>query len=60
MSRLAPFQLDRHPMIASLDADETWGWCYVDRRLLRSDARSRLPKRKSALRIFLGRFFKNR
>jgi hypothetical protein len=44
-------------MIASLERDETWGWCYVDRRYF-DLMPGRLPKRRSALGLFLGRFIK--
>jgi uncharacterized UBP type Zn finger protein len=29
---LAHFNATGHPMIASFERDETWGWCYVHRR----------------------------
>lgn len=29
---LAHFNATGHPMIASLERGETWGWCYVHRR----------------------------
>jgi uncharacterized UBP type Zn finger protein len=29
---LRHFNATGHPMIASLEAGEDWGWCYVDRR----------------------------
>jgi uncharacterized UBP type Zn finger protein len=54
---LAHFKSTGHPMIASLERDETWGWCYVDRRYF-DPMPGRLPKRRSALGLFLGRFIK--
>jgi uncharacterized UBP type Zn finger protein len=52
---LAHFQSTGHPMIASLERGETWGWCYDDRRYF-DPMPGPLPRRRSALRKFLGRF----
>ena len=54
---LAHFKSTGHPMIASLERDETWGWCYVDRRYF-DPMPGPLPKRRSAFEIFLARFIK--
>jgi len=45
---LAHFKASGHPLIASMEKAETWGWCYLDRRYfdLPSDLR---PKRPSLL-----------
>ena len=45
---LKHFQATGHPMIASFERGETWGWCYVDRRYFEL-GRDLLPKRRSAL-----------
>jgi CPA2 family monovalent cation:H+ antiporter-2 len=31
---LAHFQATGHPLIASLEAGDTWGWCYVHHRYI--------------------------
>jgi hypothetical protein len=41
-------------MIASLERDETWGWCYVDRRYF-DPMPGPLPRRRSVLRNLLAR-----
>ncbi len=51
---LKHFNQTGHPMIASFEPGETWGWCYVDRRYF-DPMPGRLPKRRSALAAFLGR-----
>jgi len=54
---LAHFNATGHPMIASLERGETWGWCYVHRRYF-DPMPGPLPKRPSILASVLGRFFK--
>jgi uncharacterized UBP type Zn finger protein len=54
---LQHFNATGHPLIASLDRSETWGWCYVHRRYFDLAPES-LPKRRSALATALARFFK--
>ena len=51
---LQHFKASGHPMIASLERRETWGWCYVDRRYFEL-ARALLPRRRSALATMLRR-----
>jgi uncharacterized UBP type Zn finger protein len=51
---LAHFNATGHPMIASFERGETWGWCYVDRRYF-DPMPEPLPKRRSALGALLGR-----
>lgn len=45
---LAHFNASGHPMIASLERGETWGWCYVHRRYF-DPMPGPLPKRRSLL-----------
>jgi uncharacterized UBP type Zn finger protein len=51
---LKHFNQTGHPMIASFEPGETWGWCYIDRRYF-DPMPGRLPKRRSALGAMLGR-----
>jgi uncharacterized UBP type Zn finger protein len=51
---LKHFNQTGHPMIASFEPGETWGWCYIDRRYF-DPMPGRLPKRRSALAALLGR-----
>jgi uncharacterized UBP type Zn finger protein len=51
---LAHFHATGHPLIAPLDADETWGWCYVHKRYF--DPMPPLAwKQRSGLRRLLDR-----
>jgi uncharacterized UBP type Zn finger protein len=43
-----------HPLIASLQRGETWGWCYIDRRYFELPRQSR-PRRRSVLARLLRR-----
>jgi len=43
-----------HPLIASLERGETWGWCYVHRRYFELPPNSR-PKKRSALAAAMAR-----
>jgi uncharacterized UBP type Zn finger protein len=54
---LAHFNATGHPMIASLERGDTWGWCYVHRRYF-DPMPGPLPKRPSILASVFGRFFK--
>ena len=45
---LQHFQETGHPMIASLERGQTWGWCYVDRRYF-DPMPGPLPRRGSLL-----------
>ena len=54
---LAHFNATGHPMIASFEHGESWGWCYIHRRYFDPMPGS-LPKRRSALRALLGRLVK--
>lgn len=51
---LAHFQETGHPMIASLERGEDWGWCYVHRRYFQPMPMV-LPKRRSVFGAWLGR-----
>ena len=51
---LSHFRTTGHPMIASFERKETWGWCYVHRRYFEL-ARDLLPRRRSAFAEFFGR-----
>lgn len=51
---LKHFNETGHPMIASFEPGETWGWCYVDRRYFDPMPGS-LPKRRSTFGALLGR-----
>lgn len=53
---LQHFNETGHPVIASLERSETWGWCYIHRRYFELAPES-LPKRRSALAAALARFF---
>jgi uncharacterized UBP type Zn finger protein len=41
----AHFHLSGHPIIASFEPGERWGWCYVDRIFLQPDAAPRRGER---------------
>jgi len=51
------FNATGHPVIASFERAETWGWCYVHRRYLELPPQL-LPKRRSGLAIALARLFR--
>jgi uncharacterized UBP type Zn finger protein len=49
---LKHFNTTGHPMIASFEPSETWGWCYIDRRYF-DPMPGWVPKRRSGLdRLF--------
>ena len=50
------FNATGHPLIASFERGETWGWCYIHRRYF-DLAPELLPKRRSALAAAVARFF---
>jgi uncharacterized UBP type Zn finger protein len=52
---LQHFRTSAHPLIASYERGETWGWCYVHRRYLDLPAHA-LPRRRSALAALARRF----
>lgn len=54
---LQHFNTTGHPMIASFEPDETWGWCYVHRRYF-DPMPVRVPKRRFGLAALFGRLFK--
>ncbi len=54
---LAHFNTTGHPMIASLERGESWGWCYVHRRYF-DPMPGRLPGRPPALGALLRRLFR--
>src|SRR5262249_48290505 len=51
---LAHFNATRHPIIAPLDARETWAWCYVDRCYFALPSHLQ-PKKRSRLRAAVAR-----
>jgi len=51
---LQHFNTSGHPMIASLERGDTWGWCYVHRRYF-DPMPGTLPKRRSTLRRLIDR-----
>lgn len=53
---LQHFKTSGHPLIASFERGETWGWCYVHRRYFDLEPGLR-PKRRSALATAFARFF---
>jgi uncharacterized UBP type Zn finger protein len=53
---LQHFNTTGHPLIASLERGETWGWCYIDRRYFEL-ATELLPNRRSTLAAAFARFF---
>jgi uncharacterized UBP type Zn finger protein len=56
---LKHFEATGHPMIASFERGETWGWCYIDRRYFEL-TRELLPRRRSAAGAFFARVFGRR
>ena len=54
---LQHFTATGHPIIASFDPGETWGWCYVHRRYFDPMAVP-VPKRRPALIASLLRLFR--
>jgi uncharacterized UBP type Zn finger protein len=54
---LQHFNQTGHPMIASFEPAETWGWCYIHRRYF-DPMPGRVPKRRSRLGALLGRLTK--
>lgn len=56
---LRHFQASGHPLIASLERGEDWGWCYVDRRYF-DLPRTLRPKKASRVAAAVGRLFKRR
>ena len=53
---LAHFNATGHPMIASLERGDTWGWCYVHRRYF-DPMPGPLPGRRPAFGTLLRRLF---
>jgi uncharacterized UBP type Zn finger protein len=51
---LAHFNETGHPMIASLERGDRWGWCYAHRRYF-DPMPGTLPRRRSPLANFLRR-----
>jgi uncharacterized UBP type Zn finger protein len=48
------FESTGHPMIASLEHGETWGWCYIHRRYF-DPMPGPLPKRRSVFSTLISR-----
>lgn len=55
---LQHFNATGHPMIASFEPGDTWGWCYVHRRYF-DPMPGALPKRRSALRTLVDRLMRS-
>jgi uncharacterized UBP type Zn finger protein len=51
---LQHFKASGHPLIASLERGETWGWCYLDNRYFDLPLALR-PAKRSLLARLLGR-----
>jgi len=51
---LQHFNTTGHPMIASFERGDTWGWCYVHKRYF-DPMPGPMPKRRSVLRRLLGK-----
>ena len=49
---LQHFESTGHPMIASLERRQTWGWCYVDRRYF-DPMPGPLPRLRGPLRMLM-------
>ena len=54
---LAHFNATGHPMIASFEPGESWGWCYVHQRYF-DPLPVPIPKRRSAFRARLQRLLR--
>ena len=54
---LQHYQQTGHPMIASFERGDTWGWCYVHRRYF-DPMPMRLPKRRSPPGALLARLLR--
>ena len=48
-----------HPLIASFERGERWGWCYIDRRYFELSPQA-LPPRRSALAAAIARLLRRR
>jgi uncharacterized UBP type Zn finger protein len=51
---LQHFTKTGHPMIASFERTESWGWCYVHRQYF-DPMPGKIPKKRSSLAAFFGR-----
>jgi hypothetical protein len=51
------FKESGHPLIASLERGESWGWCYVDRHYFDLPASLR-PKKRSLVAAALARILR--
>ena len=51
---LQHFKTTGHPIIASFDPSESWGWCYIDRRYF-DPMPGPVPKRRTGLSALWGR-----
>ncbi|HEV3241457.1 MAG TPA: UBP-type zinc finger domain-containing protein [Casimicrobiaceae bacterium] len=56
---LKHFNATGHPLIAALESNETWSWCYEHRRYFELPPALR-PKRRSALAALFARVFKGK
>jgi uncharacterized UBP type Zn finger protein len=53
---LQHFNATGHPLIASFERGETWGWCYIHRRYFELAAELR-PRSRSRLAVAFARLF---
>ncbi|HTP48059.1 MAG TPA: UBP-type zinc finger domain-containing protein [Casimicrobiaceae bacterium] len=51
---LQHFKATGHPIIASFEPTETWGWCYIDRCYF-DPMPGQIPKRRTGLKALLGK-----
>jgi uncharacterized UBP type Zn finger protein len=56
---LQHFTATGHPIIASFERAETWGWCYLDRRYF-DPMPGKVPKRRTTLGTLIDRLRKPR
>ena len=55
---LVHYQATGHPLIASLEPDQDWGWCYVHSLYLDMPPGT-VPKRRAGLSALLGRLLRH-
>ena len=56
---LQHFDATGHPMIASLERGQKWGWCYVDKRYF-DPMPTTLPRRRSRIRALVDKLRRRR
>jgi uncharacterized UBP type Zn finger protein len=55
---LQHFNATGHPMIASYEPGDTWGWCYIHRRYF-DPMPGTLPKRRTGLAALLAKLWRS-